>query len=106
MGRGGDVVLIADFTDPTLAGFRDRRRFHAPSGAAGGKNQRHGANGEDILLHVPAGTVVRDADTDELLSDLDRPGARFVAGGGGRGRPRQHALRLGDEAGAARRRAR
>ena len=84
-GRGGDVVLVADSTDPTLAGFRERRRFHAPSGGAGGKNLRHGAAGEDIVLQVPPGTIVRDADTHELIADLDRRGARVVVGGGGRG---------------------
>ena len=84
-GRGGDVVLVADSTDPTLAGFRERRRFHAPSGGAGGKNLRHGAAGENIVLEVPPGTIVRDADTHELIADLDRRGARVVVGGGGRG---------------------
>ncbi len=84
-GRGGDVVLVADSPDSTLAGFRERRRFHAPAGIAGGKNMRHGAAGADIVLHVPPGTIVRDADTDELLCDLDRPGARTVVGAGGRG---------------------
>lgn len=84
-GRGGDVVLVADSTDSTLAGFRERRRFHAPAGGAGGKNLRHGADGEDIVLHVPPGTIVRDADTEELIADLDSPGARVVIGAGGRG---------------------
>jgi GTP-binding protein len=84
-GRGGDVVLVADSTDSTLAGFRERRRFQAPDGGAGGKNDRHGADGDDIVLHVPAGTMVRDADTEELIADLDRPGARVVVGAGGRG---------------------
>jgi GTPase len=84
-GRGGDVVLVADSTDPTLAGFRERRRFHAPAGGAGGKNHRHGAAGDDILLHVPPGTIARDPDTQVLIADLDRPGARVVVGGGGRG---------------------
>jgi GTP-binding protein len=84
-GRGGDVVLVADSMDPTLAGFRERRRYHAAAGGAGGKNLRHGAAGDDILLHVPPGTIVRDADTDELIADLDRAGARVVVGGGGRG---------------------
>jgi GTP-binding protein len=84
-GRGGDVILVADSTDSTLAGFRDRRRFHAPAGGAGGKNLRHGAAGDDILLHVPPGTIVRDADTEELIADLDHPSARVVVGGGGRG---------------------
>jgi GTP-binding protein len=84
-GRGGDVVLVADSTDATLADFRERRRFRAPPGGAGGKNQRHGAAGEDMLLSVPPGTTVRDAQTGELFADLDRPGARLVVGAGGRG---------------------
>ncbi len=84
-GRGGNVVLVADSTDATLAGFRERRAFRAPPGGAGGKNQRHGAAGEDIVLSVPPGTVVRDARTDELIADLDRHGARVVVGAGGRG---------------------
>jgi GTP-binding protein len=84
-GRGGDVVVVADSDDSTLAGFRERRRFHAPAGGAGGKNLRHGAAGEDIVLHVPPGTLVRDADTEELIADLDRPGVRAVVGAGGRG---------------------
>jgi GTP-binding protein len=84
-GRGGDVVLIADSTDSTLAGFRERRRFHAPTGGAGGKNLRHGAAGEDLVLHLPPGTIVRDADTEELIADLDHRGARIVVGSGGRG---------------------
>lgn len=84
-GRGGDVVVIADATDTTLAGFRERRRFHAPPGGAGGKSLRHGAAGEEVVLHVPPGTVVRDADTEEVIADLDRTGSRAVVGSGGRG---------------------
>jgi GTPase len=84
-GRGGDVVLVADSTDSTLAGFRERRRFHAPAGGAGGKNDRHGAAGQDIVLSVPPGTIVSDAATHELIADLNRPGARVSVGAGGRG---------------------
>jgi GTP-binding protein len=84
-GRGGDVILVADSTDSTLANFRERRRFGADPGGAGGKNLRHGAAGEDVALHVPPGTIVRDSDTDELIADLDRPGARIAAATGGRG---------------------
>ena len=112
-GRGGDVVIVADSTDSTLADFRDRRRFHAGAGGAGGKNQRHGAAGEDIVLSVPPGTTVSDADTGEVIADLDRPGARVVVGTGGRGgrgnthfaSPTRQAPRVGElgEKGAARR---
>ena len=84
-GRGGDVVLVADATDTTLAWFRDRRRFHAPNGGAGGKNQRHGENGDDIVLSVPPGTVVRDQATGDVIADLDRTDARIVVADGGRG---------------------
>src|SRR5450755_3364484 len=73
-GRGGDVVLVADSTDSTLAGFRERRRFHAPAGGAGGKNDRHGAAGEDIVLSVPPGTIVSDAArSEEHTSELQSP---------------------------------
>ena len=84
-GRGGDVVLVADSDDTTLAGFRDRRRFHAPAGGPGGRARRHGAAGTDLLLSVPPGTIAHDVDTGALLCDLDRRGARAVLAQGGRG---------------------
>jgi GTP-binding protein len=69
----------------TLYRFSRKRHFKAVRGEHGrGKNQT-GANGSDMVVEVPPGTVVRDADTGELLADLTEPGQRFIAARGGRG---------------------
>ena len=84
-GRGGDVVLYVDTHLNTLHRFSKRRHFRASRGEHGrGKNQ-HGASGEDRRVPVPPGTVVRNADTDDLLGDLSEPGQELVVAKGGRG---------------------
>jgi GTP-binding protein len=88
-GRGGDVVIVADSNDTSLGAFRERRVFRAQDGRPGEGGRRSGRNGEDLVLHVPAGTVVSDGG--EVVADLDALGARVVAargGGGGRGNAR------------------
>ncbi len=77
------MIVIADSTDTTLSGFRERRSFHAEDGRAGGGGKRSGHHGADLTLHVPVGTIVRDGDV--VLADLDRPGAIALAARGGRG---------------------
>ncbi|MDI3299127.1 MAG: GTPase ObgE [Bacillota bacterium] len=84
-GRGGSVVVEAVAGLTTLAEFRYRRRFVAPSGAPGGHSRARGADGEDVVVRVPVGTIVRDTATGELLADLVRPGQRVVVARGGRG---------------------
>jgi GTP-binding protein len=84
-GKGGDVVLVATHRKRTLHHFRFQRRFRASNGQAGGGAQRTGRGGEDLLIEVPAGTLVFDVDGDVLLADLTEPGQRFVAARGGRG---------------------
>ena len=83
-GRGGDVVLAADPGVGTLVEYHFHPRQRAGRGRHGQGSNRRGANGEDRVLPVPVGTLVRDADG-QPLADLDRPGARFVAARGGRG---------------------
>jgi GTP-binding protein len=83
-GRGGDVVLAADPGVGTLVEYHFHPHQRAGRGRHGQGSNRKGANGEDRALPVPIGTLVRDADG-QLLADLDRPGARFVAARGGRG---------------------
>jgi GTP-binding protein len=84
-GKGGDVVLYVDPHLSTLYRFSKRRHFKAPRGEHGrGKNQ-HGASGEDLRAPVPPGTVVYDADTDELLGDLTESGQELIVARGGRG---------------------
>ena len=82
-GRGGDVVVLADSNDTSLGAFRERRVFHAENGRPGEGGKRHGRDGEDLVLHVPAGTVVSDGDA--LIADLDAPHTQVVVARGGTG---------------------
>jgi GTPase len=83
-GRGGDVVLVADPGVGTLVEYHFHPHQRAGRGTHGRGSNRKGADGDDRVLPVPVGTLVRDTDS-ELLADLDRPGASFVAARGGRG---------------------
>ena len=83
-GHGGDVVVIADGGLRDLGRFRGRSRFAAGRGRHGEGGDRRGADGEDVVLAVPVGTQILDADG-ALLADLAHPGARVVVAGGGRG---------------------
>jgi GTPase len=89
-GRGGDILLLADSDLRDLSSLGGRKRFRATSGGPGRGSGKHGADGDDILLPVPAGTQVLDTE-ENLVADLARPGARLVlarGGGGGRGNRR------------------
>ena len=84
-GKGGDVIFVADEGLHTLMDVSYRRRFRAKNGTHGGGSQKTGAGGDDIVVKVPVGTVVKDADTDELICDLDHQGQREVVAAGGKG---------------------
>jgi GTPase len=84
-GRGGDVVLEADATVSSLLAYHYRRHFKATRGIHGKGAIRHGASGEDLILKVPLGTIVRDDESAELLADLTHHGQRLVVARGGRG---------------------
>ncbi len=84
-GRGGSIVLLADPQLTTLLDFRYKRRFQGASGQAGMGSDCHGRGGEDLVIPVPVGTVVKDGTTEETLFDLGAPGVRMVAAQGGRG---------------------
>ena len=84
-GRGGDVVVRAQEGISSLQGFQLERSFRAQSGRPGEGSKRHGADGSAVTLYVPCGTMVFDADTGQLLADLERAGADVVAARGGRG---------------------
>jgi len=83
-GRGGDVRFEADEHVRTLLDCRERPRYRATSGRAGSGNQRSGRDGEDLVVRVPRGTVIKDEDG-TVLADLVRAGESFVAARGGRG---------------------
>jgi GTPase len=87
-GDGGDVVALASAQLSTLMDFRYKREYAAENGLPGGGGRKSGRNGESIILKVPVGTIIRDADTGEVLADLDHDGQEVVIakhGIGGRG---------------------
>lgn len=83
-GRGGDVVLEVDPSVATLLDFHRRPVRRAGNGRSGAGSNRSGAEGADLVVRVPEGTVVKTADA-EVLADLVGAGTRFVAAAGGRG---------------------
>jgi GTPase len=84
-GAGGDVVLEADPSLTTLLDFKYQPRLTATRGVHGRGKEQHGHRGADALARVPLGTLVRDAESGDLLADLREPGARVVIARGGRG---------------------
>jgi GTP-binding protein len=83
-GKGGSVYFVADAGMNTLVDFRYQTRFTADNGEAGGARQCSGKDGADCIIPIPLGTVIRDADTNEILGDLLKPGARLLVAQGGR----------------------
>jgi len=83
-GKGGDVWLVADRNVASLIAFRDHPHRKGASGAHGSGNKRTGATGDDLIVPVPEGTIVRDRDG-EILADLVHSGDRMLAARGGQG---------------------
>ncbi|MFF0860123.1 GTPase ObgE [Nonomuraea sp. NPDC050227] len=84
-GRGGDVILEVDPNTATLLDYHRRPHRKADNGKQGQGSNRDGANGDDVILAVPNGTVVKDANTGEVLVDLVGAGTRYVIAQGGHG---------------------
>jgi len=84
-GKGGDVYLVADSNLRSLIDFRYRSHFKAESGIRGQGSDRHGRGGEDAILRVPLGSVIKDAETGAVLVDLTDPEQIFLAAEGGKG---------------------
>jgi len=83
-GNGGDIIFIATFGQNTLANFRFQKELKAETGEAGGKNRRHGKSGADLVVQVPVGTIVVDAEGG-MLADLNEDKAQAVIARGGKG---------------------
>ncbi len=84
-GRGGDLIFEVDPRVNTLNDFRHIRKYFAGDGQPGGKRRCHGADGEDMVVHVPEGTVVREAETGQVIIDMSHEHKREVILRGGRG---------------------
>lgn len=84
-GRGGKVIFVADEGLRTLVDFRYKRHYKAERGEHGQGKNMHGKSGEDMTVRIPAGTVIKDADTGEILADLVEHGQKVIVANGGRG---------------------
>ncbi|MBD5459364.1 MAG: GTPase ObgE [Lachnospiraceae bacterium] len=84
-GRGGDVIFVVDEGLNTLTDFRYIRKYHAQDGGEGGKRNCRGRDGEDIEIKVPAGTVIKEADSGKVITDMSGDNRRVVLLKGGRG---------------------
>ncbi len=84
-GRGGDVIFEVDEGLNTLIDYRHRRKFAATNGENGGKRRCHGADGKDIVLKVPEGTVIKEAESGQVIADMSGENRRQVVLKGGRG---------------------
>lgn len=84
-GRGGDIILEADKDIGSLMKYRHQRHFKANDGARGQGQKKTGKSGEDVVINLPVGTIIRDKETGEVLADLSKDGERVVAAHGGKG---------------------
>jgi GTP-binding protein len=84
-GNGGDIIFQVDDGVNTLADYRYKRKFSAGNGEEGGKKNCHGKNGEDLVLKVPEGTVIKDAASGKVIADMSGENRRQVILKGGHG---------------------
>ncbi len=84
-GRGGSMYLEADAQHNTFGTFAHKKHFKAESGGRGGRQRQQGKAGEDLILKVPPGTLVRPAGSDQIVADLVNPGDRVMVARGGKG---------------------
>ncbi len=84
-GKGGSVFVMADENINTLVEYRFVKRYQAKNGEKGHGADRYGAGADDITLHMPVGTLIRDMDTDEIVADLTHHGQMVCVAKGGKG---------------------
>ncbi|MEB2332727.1 MAG: GTPase ObgE [Anaerolineaceae bacterium] len=90
-GKGGDVIFEVRPTLNALSAFRPNQKFKAEDGVNGGASQMTGRGGKDLIIPIPPGTILFDAETNEIIGDLTQPKQQFVVCRGGRGgRGNQH----------------
>ncbi|HOP99799.1 MAG TPA: GTPase ObgE [Acetivibrio clariflavus] len=84
-GKGGDVIFVADEGLRTLQDFRYKRKYIAESGENGGSSNCSGRSGEDLIIKVPVGTIIKEETTGRIIADLVTPGQKVVVAKGGKG---------------------
>jgi len=84
-GRGGHVIFRATRELNTLLDFRYKKEYRAQKGQHGMGQRMHGKDGADLVIPVPIGTLIRDAESGQIADDLTREGQEFIAARGGRG---------------------
>jgi GTP-binding protein len=84
-GKGGDVILKSTSHRRTLYPFQLKRQFKAKNGAHGQGKQKTGRNGQDLIIEIPPGTLVKDADSNEVLKDFTAAGESYIVVRGGQG---------------------
>ncbi|MBR6229081.1 MAG: GTPase ObgE [Eubacterium sp.] len=84
-GKGGDLIFEVDPGLNTLSDFRYQQKFFASNGEPGGKRRCHGADGDDLVVKVPPGTIVREAETGQVITDMSYENTREILLKGGRG---------------------
>ncbi len=84
-GNGGDIIFIADANARTLVDFKYKRKYIGENGENGSKRNRSGKSGEDIIIKVPVGTIIKDFESLQPICDLSKDLQEFVAARGGKG---------------------
>jgi GTP-binding protein len=84
-GKGGDVIVEAHHNLHTLLDFKYKRKYNAEDGERGGSSLKDGKSGKDLVIKVPTGTIVKDANTKRTLFDLDSDNKRVIVAKGGKG---------------------
>jgi GTP-binding protein len=84
-GRGGNIIVVTSFRKRTLYDFNFKKFFKAQNGSGGEGNQRTGKDGNDLIIEIPPGTLIVNADTGEPIKDFVSPGETYVLAKGGRG---------------------
>ncbi len=84
-GKGGDIIFKAVGNSTTLQDFRFKHRFIAEDGEGGGRKKRFGKDGEDLIIRVPVGTVIRDQESGDVLADFKEADEEVILARGGRG---------------------
>lgn len=84
-GKGGSVILVADPNITTLLDFTYKKKYVAEKGIDGAGSKCYGRNGEDLIIKVPMGTVIKDADSSKIMADLSHPDDKYIVVKGGKG---------------------